>query len=185
MATHENQAGPEAVPPSEPSRAASDRPKPSAAEVASLRLARIQQYLLASLEQVDPLEANLGAAASDLMSLGFKLKQAIEESLADTPNSLERFQRLRPAIDDYLKLSRQIDRYAQLDRRLLAARAPRDKRLRSTGSSITSARAAAKALGWFGGTSIPASFGTVSVTAPVRVLTTGSPRARASASTIP
>jgi hypothetical protein len=118
MTKDTNQAGPEPSPPPQPSRPASGQPSLSDAEVAALRLARIQEYLVESLQQLDALEANLGAAAADLMSLGCQLKVAIEESLAETPHALERFQRLQPAISEYLKVARQIDRYAQLDQRL-------------------------------------------------------------------
>lgn len=100
----------------------SAQPDPAAADVSKLRLAKIREYLIESLQQADALQANLGATSSDLMLMGFRLKEAIEEALAKSTDSLGRFERLMPAIEGYLKVTRQIDRFAQLDRRLTEAR---------------------------------------------------------------
>ena len=98
-------------------------PDPAAADVSRLRLERIREYLVESLEQPNALRANVGAISSDLMLMGVRLKEAIDEGLADGSNPLGRFEQLMPAIEGYLKVIRQIDRLAQLDRHLSEAQA--------------------------------------------------------------
>lgn len=100
---------------------------PATPDVSKMRLKKIREYLVESLEQADALQANLGATSSDLMLMGFRLKEAIEEAMGDSSNPLGRFERLMPAIEGYLKVTRQIDRLAQLDRRLTDTRADRQK----------------------------------------------------------
>lgn len=91
-------------------------------DVSKLRLEKIHAYLVESLEQADTLQANLGATTSDLMLMGFRLKEAIEKAMADAATPLAQFEQLMPAIEGYLKVTRQIDRLAQLDRRVTDAR---------------------------------------------------------------
>ncbi|NQU21149.1 MAG: hypothetical protein HQ567_07685 [Candidatus Nealsonbacteria bacterium] len=98
------------------------QPDPATPDVSKLRLEKIREYLVESLEQGDALQANLGATSSDLMLMGFRLKEAIEKAMADSSAPLARFEQLMPAIEGYLKVTRQIDRLAQLDRRLTDAR---------------------------------------------------------------
>ena len=83
--------------------------------------------LVESLQHADTLQANLGATSSDLMLMGYRLKEAIEKALADASNPIRRFDQLMPAIEGYLKVTRQIDRLAQLDWRLTDPRASRRK----------------------------------------------------------
>lgn len=85
---------------------------------ASLRMRRIQDLQAQALAKADPLEANLGAANGALLRLAFRMEQAIEGSLADFADPVTRIERLTPAIETYLKLMRQADRFAQLDQRL-------------------------------------------------------------------
>ena len=99
------------------------QPGPAVPDVSKLRLEKIHEYLVELLQQADALQANLGATSSDLMLMGFRLKEAIEQAMADSSAPLGRFEQLMPAIEGYLKVTRQIDRLAQLDRRLTDARA--------------------------------------------------------------
>ena len=62
------------------------------------------------------------SAEADLMLMGFRLKESIEGAMANAANSLEQFGKLMPAIKAYLKISRQIDRLAQIENRGSAAR---------------------------------------------------------------
>lgn len=110
------------TPSPEVARTTDAQAEPVAPGIASKRLARIHEYLVDALEQVDALQANLGAASSDLMLLGFRMKDAIETALRDASNPLGQFNELMPAIESYLKVVRQIDRLAQLDRRLTETR---------------------------------------------------------------
>ena len=95
---------------------------PPAGDGADRRLQRIMDYLREALARESALEANLGAVNSDLLIMGYRLKQAIDEAMAATPAALEQFQRLMPAIDSYLRLTKQIDRLAQLSLRLASPR---------------------------------------------------------------
>jgi hypothetical protein len=85
------------------------------------RLERANEHLLESLKKADPLEANLGAVSSDLMGMACRLNDAIVESFGK--GSLDHFEKLVPAIDAYLRVARQIDRLASLDRRLASSHA--------------------------------------------------------------
>ncbi len=87
-----------------------------------LRLRRIMDYRQEVLAKADALEANLGAVNSELMSIGYRLHQAIEAAMEVAPGALDDFQKLMPAIDNYLRIAKQIDRFAQLDLRLVKAR---------------------------------------------------------------
>ncbi len=96
---------------------------PATPDLSKLRLEKIREYLVDSLQQTDTLQANLGATSSDLMLMGYRLKEAIEIAFADASNPIGRFEQLMPAVEGYLKVTRQIDRLAQLDLRLTDARA--------------------------------------------------------------
>ena len=98
--------------------AVSEKDSAQAAEISELRLAKIRQYQNDSLQQPDALQANLGAVSSDLMLLAYRLHETINRSLAGSSNRLERFAKLSRAIETYLKITRQIDRLANLDRLL-------------------------------------------------------------------
>lgn len=79
------------------------------------RLKRIQDYLNDAISKVNTREALIGATNSDLMLIGYRLKQAIEEALSTEPNSLGQFQELMPAVQMYLKITTQVGRLTQLE----------------------------------------------------------------------
>ena len=106
----------EAVPANEPEA------KSNAAGLTAMRLEKVDDHLRESLDKTDTLEANLGVVSADLMRMACRLTDAIEETLSKT--SLDHFQKLVPAIDAYLRVARQIDRLAMLDRRLTSSRVP-------------------------------------------------------------
>lgn len=85
------------------------------------RLEKVDDHLRESLDRTDSLEANLGVVSADLMRMACRFTVAIEESLSK--KSIEHFDKLVPAIDAYLRIARQIDRLAMLDRRLTSSRA--------------------------------------------------------------
>jgi hypothetical protein len=82
------------------------------------RLQRIRDYRQQALGQKDALTANLGAVASDLMLLQYRLSQALNGALAQTDSVMEDFAEWSPALQACLQLTRQIDRLANLDQRL-------------------------------------------------------------------
>ena len=86
--------------------------------VAKKRQRRLNELLLKSLDDPDPLQANIGAASSDLMAMALRLKRLIDKDLSDDPNQSGRLKKILPALEIYLKVNRQVDRYVQLDRRL-------------------------------------------------------------------
>jgi hypothetical protein len=85
------------------------------------RSRRIDDLLKEALAKKCPLEANLGVVNSDLMRLEYGLNQLIVKAMAQ-PAALEHMSHLMPALDSFLRVVKQIERYAQLDRRLVAAR---------------------------------------------------------------
>jgi hypothetical protein len=86
------------------------------------RLRRIRDYLKEALVRENALEANLAVVNSDLMWMGYALKQAIEAAMAAAPAGLDHFERLAPAIDSYLRVARQVDRFATLGLRVEGGR---------------------------------------------------------------
>jgi hypothetical protein len=94
------------------------------------RLSRVLDYQAQSLAKEDALEANLGSINSGLMRVVLWLDQIIEEAIEIGPLSVEYLQTVLPAIDTHLRVTRQVDRFAQIEQRAAAARqstAPNDK----------------------------------------------------------
>ena len=81
------------------------------------RRRRVQKYHVRALASDDPLKASLGSINAELMHIAMALDRAVNEYLAAGPLSLERIMRHRSAVEVLLKLARQIDRFAQLERR--------------------------------------------------------------------
>lgn len=78
---------------------------------------RIRDLLASSLAKLDPLEANLGVVNSDLMLLAYRLKQSIDSALTE-PDASEELEMLMPAVENYLKVVKQIERFSKLDLQL-------------------------------------------------------------------
>jgi hypothetical protein len=85
------------------------------------RYQRIIDYHNTALAIEDPLAANVGAVNADLMLMTYRLKQAIGEAMDVTPTALEEFEKLMPAVDSFLRISRQVERFAKLNLQLAAA----------------------------------------------------------------
>ncbi len=79
-------------------------------------------YQTKSLEKTDALEANLGSINSGLMRIAVSLDETIEQAIESGPRTLERVQRILPAIETHLRVARQIDRFAQIDVRAAESR---------------------------------------------------------------
>lgn len=94
----------------------------NAALLTAMRLEKVQDHLREALGKADSLEANLDAVSADLMLMACRFREAIEEKFGK--GSLDRFERLVPAIDAYLRVARQIERLASLDRRLVSSHTP-------------------------------------------------------------
>ena len=92
------------------------------------RAKRLRDYLEECLDDPDPLQANVGAAASELSDVAARLKLLVDEILSSPTDALRCLEKYSPVFDMYLKCMRQAERYMQLDRRLAAAAPARDKK---------------------------------------------------------
>jgi hypothetical protein len=91
---------------------------PKEEELVNRRMRKIQEYQVESLANVDPLRANLGAEAGNLMRMGLRLEQVIDKALSKSTDAPRELKRLAAVMDTYLKVTRQWDRLVQLDTRL-------------------------------------------------------------------
>lgn len=86
------------------------------------RLKRLHDFQTSSLAKDDPLEATLGSVNSGLMGIAFWLDEVLTDAMESGPPSIERLQRMLPAIEAHLRVTRQVDRFAQLELRNVEAR---------------------------------------------------------------
>ena len=86
----------------------------------TVRKRRIREYSIESLKEPNPLSANLGAEASNLMSLGQQLHEAIEQRMSNSGDLMRDLEKMSPAMEMYLKITRQWDRLIQLSSRMSA-----------------------------------------------------------------
>lgn len=93
-------------------------PVPEDAGGLDRRSARIADYLAQALAEDNPLLANLGTVNCDLLQVQNFLRQAVEDAFAKVPRDLSEWEHLTPAIDQLVKIVKQIDRFTQLDIRI-------------------------------------------------------------------
>ena len=86
------------------------------------RLARAYQAQAA--RRLDLLAANLGMLAGDLMLLAHMMGEQVQAALVDGGASPAADSRLARTIETYLRFVRQVDRFAQLERRPVPAADP-------------------------------------------------------------
>lgn len=86
--------------------------------LAKRRLERIQQFLIASLEQEDAWRGCVGPIVCDLLQMCQRLKSSIDEELQQAGSFVDVLAGLEPAFHTYLKMVRQIERLAKLDYRI-------------------------------------------------------------------
>ncbi len=89
------------------------------------RLSRVLDYQASSLQKDDPLEANLGSINSGLMRVALWLDKTIERAMESGPPNVERLSHILPAIDTHLRVTRQVDRFANIELRAAEARKPK------------------------------------------------------------
>jgi hypothetical protein len=77
------------------------------------RDARLGDYERAGLQKCDPFEACLSAVTAGLMRMPFTLGATVQEMLAAEKVTGASLKRVEPALNNYLRLARQIDRFAQ------------------------------------------------------------------------
>lgn len=88
--------------------------EPPACDAENIRQQRIVDYVTESLAKNDLLEANLGAVNGDLMLIAYRLQAVLGDVLQRPPESLVELSELMPAIDGYLRVTKQVERYSQL-----------------------------------------------------------------------
>jgi len=85
-----------------------------------IRLARILDYQAQSLAKPDPLEACLGSSNGSLMEIGCRLAEVINAGMVGL--DMAKLPQVQPALDTYLRVLRQVDRFAQLEAKFTESR---------------------------------------------------------------
>jgi len=91
-------------------------------DAADVRVQRILEHVNDSLSEEDALQAALGAASGDLMLMQYRVRQALEEALRETPDSLTAIAEVLPAMNTFMKLSQQVGQFVQLSLKIKAAK---------------------------------------------------------------
>lgn len=78
------------------------------------RYRRLADYQQKAVKNADPLVATLAVINSDLMGFAFRLSQAIEGAVGADAVSLQEVHQIDPALNSYLRVAKQIDRFTQL-----------------------------------------------------------------------
>lgn len=91
-------------------------------DAVDVRVERIEQLVDDSLQEPDALQATVGAASGDLLLMQYRLRQALDDSLQGTPDSLTAIAEALPALNTYLKLSQQVGQYVQLSLKIKSAK---------------------------------------------------------------
>lgn len=92
-------------------------------DTADVRFERILQHVDDSLREEDALQATVGAAGGDLMLMQYRLRQALDETLQETPDSLTAIAEVMPALNTFMKLSQQVGQFVQLSLKIKSAKA--------------------------------------------------------------
>jgi hypothetical protein len=85
-----------------------------------LRLARIAEYKQEALQKEDPLRANLGAITAGLFEIAYHTETAVINSLQSVGGNSLVNPNLQRLLGTHANLTRQVDRYANLDVRIEA-----------------------------------------------------------------
>lgn len=88
---------------------------PTKPDSSGQQIRRIEDYRRRSLEQPDPQRSALGVISANLMELECALMGGLRESLSQERPHLERFRKLGQALDQHLRICRQIDRFARFE----------------------------------------------------------------------
>ena len=78
------------------------------------RFQRLADYQKRAVKNADPLVASLAVINSDLMGFAFRLSQAIDGAVGEGSASLHELHQVDPALNSYLRVAKQIDRFTQL-----------------------------------------------------------------------
>ena len=101
-------------------------------ELSALWLQRIHEFREESMKSPEKLEKQLqgclGPVICDLLEYSSVMKSAVDEMISEEQSSFERLHQLRDSMDDYLRLHRQVERYAQLICRIQESGKPSQNR---------------------------------------------------------
>jgi alanine racemase len=103
-------------------RLCEDDPDEAALDDDELRLVRILDLQREALRKEDSLEACLGAHNSGLLRIGLRYEEAIQKALDAAKGNLHQILQVQPAMNTHLSISRQVDRFANLEARLAELR---------------------------------------------------------------
>ena len=103
------------------------------------RMSRVLDYQADSLEKENALEANLGSINSGLMQIALQLDETIKRTIDSGPGTVEGLHAVMPAIDTHLRVTRQVDRFAQIELRAAELRKSPGPRDETTASLVASA----------------------------------------------
>ena len=108
---------------------ASDRPdkgpvpkSEQAIRLDEARLHRAFDYLKSTLQESDPLDANLGSINSGLIRMSLGFERSLLSKLEDGSPDVGQLIQILPAIETHLRMMRQVERFAQLKLRIEQAR---------------------------------------------------------------
>ena len=88
-------------------------------DVTELQRRNAEKLLRRALKMTDPLQGAIGVQSSQLVMLGNHLHAALDEALANAEDPLDKFNKLLPSIEAFLKINRQFDRFARLNHDLM------------------------------------------------------------------
>ncbi len=98
-------------------RSESENPFPagSGGEDRDPRWERIRRYQEVALEKPDVLQSNLGVVTGGLLKYAYRLERWLDTEADKDSESPRKREQLRTNFDDYLRVTRQIERFMQLE----------------------------------------------------------------------
>jgi hypothetical protein len=91
-------------------------------ELDDLAASRLRDYLRESLLQASATVAALASVNHGMFQIARKLEAAIRDALSEEPLTLEQTSEIQPMLNTYLRMVREIERYAQTQMRAAAPR---------------------------------------------------------------
>lgn len=91
-------------------------------ELDDLAASRLRDYLRESLLQASATVAALASVNHGMIQIARKLEAALRDALSEEPLTLEQASAIEPMLNTYLRMTREIERYAQTQMRAAAPR---------------------------------------------------------------
>jgi len=93
------------------------REGPKKSSPTEVRQQRVDEYEVQGLKNPEAFEACFAAIQADQIRIGFALGEAVKQVLSCVQTTPQTFQELEPSLSIYLRVTRQIERYRQLELR--------------------------------------------------------------------